>query len=80
MINKHKKKCDLKYENSIFSRAHLYDFLFQKKERLSLSLTHVVVEKVLFLDQISDLHIMRSSESENHIFSFIFLVCVCMCK
>ena len=37
--------------------------------------THVMVEKVLFLGQIlkmeilMDLHIMRSPESENHIFS-----------
>ena len=43
-----------------------------------------MVEKVLFLSQIfemeilMDLHFMRASESENHIFS-IWSVCMCFC-
>ena len=43
-----------------------------------------MVEKVLLLDQIFeleiliDLHVMRSPESENNIFS-IWSVCVCAC-
>ena len=42
---------------------------------LLLSLTHVMVEKVLFLGQIFELeilmglHVMRTPESKNHIFS-----------
>ena len=43
-----------------------------------------MVEKVWFLDQIfemeilMDLHVMRSPESENHIFS-VWSVCLCVC-
>ena len=49
-----------------------------------LSLTYAMVEKVLFLDLIfekellMDLHVMRSPESENHIFS-VWSVCMCVC-
>ena len=55
-----------------------------------LSLTHVMVDKALFLGQIfemeilMDLHVMRAVESKNHIFSvcsvcmFVSL-CVCLC-
>ena len=61
-----------------------YCFLYSKKSmKVTLffentflfSVTHAMVEKILFLDQIfemeisMDLHIMRSPESENHIFS-----------
>ena len=47
-------------------------------------LPNVMVEKVLFLGQIfemeilMDLHVMRTSESKNHIFS-IWSVCTCVC-
>ena len=50
-----------------------------------LYLTHVMVEKVLFSDKIFevkmliDLHVMRSSESENRILAFGLCVCVYVC-
>ena len=49
-----------------------------------LSLIRIKVEKVLFLSQIfeveilMDLHVVRSPESENHIFS-VWSVCMCVC-
>ena len=53
---------------------------------LLISPTHVIVEKVLFGDQIfemgilMDLYFMRSLQSENHIFSvWSFSLCVCVC-
>ena len=48
-----------------------------------LSLTHIMVEKVFFLGHIfeieilMDLHVMRTPELENHIFS-IRSVCLCL--
>ena len=69
-----------KKEGRILCRKYLgtnkYDFL--------LFLTHVMVEKELFLGQIFELeilmdsHVLRSPESENHIFSK-WSVCVCVC-
>ena len=49
-----------------------------------LSLTHVMIEKVLFFGQIfkmeilMNLHVMRSPQSKNHIFS-VSSVCMCVC-
>ena len=51
------------------------DLVSELEVVILLSLTHVMVEKVLFLGQLfemeilMDLHAMRSSESENHVFS-----------
>ena len=55
---------------------------------LLFSLTHVMVEKVLFLGQIfemlMDLHVLRPPKSENHIFNgwsarLFVSVCVLVC-
>ena len=68
--------CDLCYMQNDFLLILLVIFL--------LFLTHVVVEKVLFLSQIfemkllTDSHVMRSPESKNRIFS-IWSVCLCVC-
>ena len=62
------------------SRSVSYPYLLF----ILLSLTHVMVEKVLFLGQIFEMHILvdlqviRTPESENHFFS-VWSVCVCMC-
>ena len=53
------------------------------KVQVLLSLNHVIVEKALFWGQIfemeilMDLHVLRTPESENHIFS-VWSVCVCV--
>ena len=66
-----------------WKKISLYFSIATKCEFL-LSLTHVMVEKVLFWGQIfkmeilMDLNVMRFPEPENHIFSFWFVwLCVC---
>ena len=77
------------FEDDIYLQILCFEYILQRQEifhnlavmhnftfvHFSLSHTHVMVEKVLFWGQISeveilmDLHIMRSTESEIHIFS-----------
>ena len=67
-------------------RTELYSQMklnFQKSVFTFLSLTCVMVEKVLFLREIfeaeilMDLHVMRTYEFENHIFS-VWSLCLCV--
>ena len=57
---------------------------FHKKNWLYLTFSYLLVEKLLFLGRIfkmeisMDLYVLRSLESENHIFS-VWSVCVCLC-
>ena len=76
---KNKKKYDLKVELSVFS---CYDF-YNDIELITFYYPYKV-EKALFWGQIfgmeilMDLHVLRASESENHIFSGSS-VCMCVC-